>query len=259
MERFALSSTSSAAAAYAWGVPHYPELSARDYVSEGVPETQLCPKTEQMEIVRVRGDFVEAGSRSRAEVRPGEAPAPEGAFFHLGWCEGAKFTCPQGVRRRHARRRAHRHGAPGTRVRARDRRRTSGRAERRGARLGALVTSFRRSADQLLTAGQGVPCRAVRDEGAPLQEAGARPYSSDPAGRLVLELRRRRAVGAQVDRGFIDVTSSAGAAAVQRHNRELPLGDSVAVALANVYRIWGHGHLCALDGVLVALRGSPGR
>ena len=43
--------------------------------------------------------------------------------------------------------------------------------------------------------------------------------------------------------GFVDVTSSEIAAALQRHGREVPLGDSAAVALASAYRMWEQGDL----------------
>ncbi|MGH7920614.1 MAG: threonine synthase, partial [Candidatus Dormibacteraceae bacterium] len=90
VERFVFSSTGNTAAAYAWGLQRYPELSARVYVSEDVPDAQLGPATPQMEIVRVKGDYVEAGSRSRADSRPGEVG--EGGFFNLGRREGAKLA-----------------------------------------------------------------------------------------------------------------------------------------------------------------------
>lgn len=59
--------------------------------------------------------------------------------------------------------------------------------------------------------------------------------------------------------GFVDVTSSEIAAALQRHNREVPMGDSAAVALASAYRMWEQGDLRESEGVLVALTGGPGR
>ena len=59
--------------------------------------------------------------------------------------------------------------------------------------------------------------------------------------------------------GFVDVTSSEIAAALQRHSHEVPLGDSAAVALASVYRMWEQGDLRGSQGVLVALTGGPGR
>jgi len=59
--------------------------------------------------------------------------------------------------------------------------------------------------------------------------------------------------------GFVDVTSSEIAAALQRHSHEVPLGDSAAVALSSVYRLWEQGDLRGSEGVLVALTGGPGR
>jgi threonine synthase len=59
--------------------------------------------------------------------------------------------------------------------------------------------------------------------------------------------------------GFVDVTSSEIAAALQRHHHEVPLGDSAAVALSSVYRLWEQGDLRGSEGVLVALTGGPGR
>ena len=63
----------------------------------------------------------------------------------------------------------------------------------------------------------------------------------------------------QSEGGFVDVTTSEIAAALQRHSHEVPLGDSAAVALASVYRLWEQGDLRGSEGVLVALTGGPGR
>ncbi len=63
----------------------------------------------------------------------------------------------------------------------------------------------------------------------------------------------------QSDGGFVDVTTSEIAAALQRHSHEVPLGDSAAVALASVYRLSEQGDLRGSEGVLVALTGGPGR
>jgi threonine synthase len=258
VERFVFSSTGNTAAAYAWGLQRYPELSARVYVSDDVPAAQLGPPTTQMEVVRVKGDYVEAGNRSRAEVGPGEVA--EGGFFNLGRREGAKLayleafddveraggrvdTVVQAV-------------ASGLGIVAAARAAEQSVAVRRWGRAPRLFCAQQTSCSPMVKAYRAVlnGSNERRVQEAPAGLASAillgDPFSSfDYVCRASLE----------TEGGFVDVTSSEIAAALQRHSHEVPLGDSAAVALASVYRMWEQGDLQGSEGVLVALTGGPGR
>jgi threonine synthase len=258
IERFVFSSTGNTAAAYAWGLEHYPELSARVYVSEDVPDSQLGPKTAQLEIVRVKGDYVEAGNRSRAEVRPGEVS--EGGFFNLGRREGAKLayleafddvaraggridTVVQAV-------------ASGLGIVAAARASAQSTAVRRWARAPRLFCAQQTSCSPMVKAYRAV-LNGTNDRLPEKMPAGlaAAILLGDPFSSFDYVARAARESAG----GFVDVTSSEIAAALQRHAREVPLGDSAAVALASVYRMWEQGDLRESEGVLVALTGGPGR
>ena len=258
VDRFVFSSTGNTAAAYAWGLQHYPELSARVYVSEEVPDAQLGPRTDQMEIVRVKGDYVEAGHRSRAEVRPGELS--EGGFFNLGRREGAKLTYLEAFDDV-----AHAGGRIDTVVQAV----ASGLgivAASRAVEQSSAVRGWSKG-PRLFCAQQTSCSPMVKAYRALLSGSGERlpeelpsglaaaillgdPFSSfDYVARVV-----RESTG-----GFVDVTSSEIAAALQRHNHEVPMGDAAAVALSSAYRLWEQGDLRGSQGVLVVLTGGPGR
>lgn len=258
IERFVFSSTGNTAAAYAWGLQHYPELSARVYVSEDVPAGQLGDPTPQMEIVRVQGDYVEAGNRSRAELRPGEAS--EGGFFNLGRREGAKLAYLEAFDDV-----ARAGGRIDTVVQAV----ASGLgivAAARASEQSAAVRSWGRG-PRLFCAQQTSCSPMVKAYRAALNGTNDRITETMPAGLAAAILlgdpfssfdyvaRAAR----ESEGGFVDVTSSEIAAALQRHRREVPLGDSAAVALASVYRMWEQGDLRESEGVLVALTGGPGR
>ncbi len=258
VERFVLSSTGNTAAAYAWGLQYYPELAARVYVSEDVPDSQLGPKTDQMEVVRVEGDYVEAGNRSRAEIRPGEVS--EGGFFNLGRREGAKLAYLEAFDDV-----ARAGGRIDTVVQAV----ASGLgivAAARAAEQSAAVREWGRG-PRLFCAQQTSCSPMVKAYRAVLNGTGERLPEKLPSGLAAAILlgdpfssfdyvarAARESTG-----GFVDVTSSEIAAALQRHNREVPMGDSAAVALASVYRMWEQGDLRESEGVLVALTGGPGR
>jgi threonine synthase len=258
VERFVFSSTGNTAAAYAWGLQYYPELSARVYVSDDVPTSQLGPPTPALEIVRVDGDYVTAGNRSRAEVEPGETS--EGGFFNLGRREGAKLayleafddvarmggridTVVQAV-------------ASGLGIVAAARAAEQSSAARAWERPPRLFCAQQTSCSPMVRAYRAV-LNGTNDrlpETLPEGLASAillgDPFSSfDYVARVVR----------QSDGGFVDVTSSEIAAALQRHSHEVPLGDSAAVALASVYRMWEQGDLRGSEGVLVVLTGGPGR
>ncbi|MGH8988448.1 MAG: threonine synthase [Acidimicrobiales bacterium] len=258
VERFVLSSTGNTAAAYAWGLQHYPELSCRVYVSEDVPDAQLGPQTDQMEVVRVKGDYVEAGHRSRAELRPGEAS--EGGFFNLGRREGAKLAYLEAFDEV-----ARAGGRVDTVVQAV----ASGLGIVAAARAVEQSTAVREWGDgpRLFCAQQTSCSPMVKAYRAQLSGTGERLPEKLPSGLAAAILlgdpfssfdyvarAARESTG-----GFVDVTSSEIAAALQRHNREVPMGDSAAVALASVYRLWEQGDLRESAGVLVALTGGPGR
>ncbi len=258
VERFVFSSTGNTAAAYAWGLQSYPELSARVYVSNDVPTAQLGIPTPALEIVRVEGDYVTAGKRSRSEVQPGESP--EGGFFNLGRREGAKLlyleayddvermggridTIVQAVA-----------SGLGIVAAARAAEQSSAvRAWGRGPRLfcaqqtscSPMVRAYRASLN-----GSDVRLPETLPEGLASAILLGDPFSS--FDYVAKEVRHS-------DGGFVDVTSSEIAAALQRHSHEVPLGDSAAVALASVYRLWEQGDLRGSEGVLVALTGGPGR
>lgn len=258
VERFVFSSTGNTAAAYAWGLERYPELSARVYVSEDVPDAQLGPATAQMEIVRVKGDYVEAGTRSRADIRPGEVG--EGGFFNLGRREGAKLAYLEAFDD----------------------------VARAGGRIDTVVQAVASGLGIVAAARAVEQSVAVRGWGGGPRLFCAQQTSCSPmvkAWRAVLNGTNERAtvemptgiaeaillgdpfssfdyVASAVrdsGGGFVDVTSSEIAAALQRHAREVPLGDAAAVALASVYRMWEQGDLQGSEGVLVALTGGPGR
>lgn len=258
VERFVFSSTGNTAAAYAWGLQHYPELSARVYVSKGVPATQLGPPTPALEIVRVDGDYVAAGNRSRAEVAPGETP--EGGFFNLGRREGAKLayleafddvermggrvdTVVQAV-------------ASGLGIVAAARAAEQSSAVRTWGRAPRLFCAQQTSCSPMVKAYRAVlnGSEARLPELLPEGLAGA-ILLGDPFSSFDYVARAVR----QSDGNFVDVTSSEIAAALQRHSHEVPLGDSAAVALASVYRMWEQGDLRESEGVLVVLTGGPGR
>jgi threonine synthase len=258
IERFVFSSTGNTAAAYAWGLQRYPELSARVYVSEDVPSSQLGDPTPQMEIVRVQGDYVEAGNRSRSELQPGEAP--EGGFFNLGRREGAKLAYLEAFDDV-----ARAGGRVDTVVQAV----ASGLgivAAARASEQSAAVRSWGRG-PRLFCAQQTSCSPMVKAYRAALNGSNDRVTETMPAGLAAAILlgdpfssfdyvaRAAR----ESDGGFVDVTSSEIAAALQRHRHEVPLGDSAAVALASVYRMWEQGDLRGSEGVLVALTGGPGR
>ncbi len=258
IERFVFSSTGNTAAAYAWGLQRYPELSARVYVSEDVPASQLGDPTPQMEIVRVQGDYVEAGNRSRSELQPDEAP--EGGFFNLGRREGAKLAYLEAFDDV-----ARAGGRVDTVVQAV----ASGLgivAAARASEQSAAVRSWGRG-PRLFCAQQTSCSPMVKAYRAALNGSNDRVTETMPAGLAAAILlgdpfssfdyvaRAAR----ESDGGFVDVTSSEIAAALQRHRHEVPLGDSAAVALASVYRMWEQGDLRGSEGVLVALTGGPGR
>ena len=258
IERFVFSSTGNTAAAYAWGLQRYPELSARVYVSEDVPAAQLGTPTPQMEVVRVRGDYVEAGNRSRAEIRPGEVS--EGGFFNLGRREGAKLAYLE---------------AFDDVARAGGRIDTVVQAVASGLGIVAASRAVEQSAaarawgsgPRMFCAQQTSCSPMVKAYRAVLNGTFDRQVEETPAGLAAAILlgdpftsfdyvarAARESHG-----GFVDVTSSEIAAALQRHSHEVPLGDSAAVALASVYRMWEQGDLRGSEGVLVALTGGPGR
>lgn len=258
VERFVFSSTGNTAAAYAWGLQFYPELSARVFVSEDVPDSQLGTPTPQMEVVRVKGDYVEAGRRSREEVRPGESP--EGGFFNLGRREGAKLAYLEAFDDVHQ---------AGGRID------TVVQAVASGLGIVAAARAVEQSAavkawgngPRLYCAQQTSCSPMVKAYRAWLNGTNERVTEDTPAGLAAAILlgdpfssfdyvakAARESHG-----GFVDVTSSEIAAALQRHRHEVPLGDSAAVALASVYRLWEQGDLRGSEGVLVALTGGAGR
>jgi threonine synthase len=258
VERFVFSSTGNTAAAYAWGLQYYPELTARCYVSVDVPTSQLGPVTPALEIVRVEGDYVAAGNRSRAEVEPGETP--EGGFFNLGRREGAKLAYLEAFD---------------------DVERMGGRIDTvvQAVASGLGIVAAARAVEQS-TAAQGwgrgprlfcaqqTSCSPmVRAYRSMLNGTNERLTEAVPEGLASAILLGdpfssfdyvARAVR-QSDGGFVDVTTSEIAAALQRHSHEVPLGDSAAVALASVYRLSEQGDLRGSEGVLVALTGGAGR
>ncbi len=258
VEKFVFSSTGNTAAAYAWGLQHYPELSSRVFVSEDVGETKLGPPTSRMEVVRVKGDYVEAQKQAKVQTRPDEVP--EGGFLNLGRREGAKLayleafddvaradgrvdTVVQAV-------------ASGLGIVAAARAVAQSSAVRGWGKGPRLFCAQQTSCAPMVKAYRalqaGTNDRAVETAPEGLAEAIllGDPFTSfDYVARAVTESGG----------GFVDVTSSEIAAALQRHSREVPLGDAAAVALASVYRLWEQGDLRGSDGVLVALTGGPGR
>jgi threonine synthase len=258
VERFVFSSTGNTAAAYAWGLGFYPEMSARVYVAEEVPASQLGEPTPQMEIVRVTGDYVEAQKVSRAELAPGEVS--EGGFLNLGRREGAKLAYLEAfddVER------------AGGRIDTVVQAVASGLGIVAAARASEQSSAVRAwgSAPRLFCAQQTSCSPMVKAYRAVLNGSNERKIQAMPAGLANAILlgdpfasfdyvcREALATGG----GFVDVTSSEIAAALQRHRSEVPLGDSAAVALASVYRMWEQGDLQDSEGVLVALTGGPGR
>ena len=258
IERFVFSSTGNTAAAYAWGLQHYPELSARVFVSEEVPESQLGPKTDRMEVVRVKGDYVEAQKRSRTELRADEVS--EGGFFNLGRREGAKLTYLEAFDDV-----ARAGGRIDTVIQAV----ASGLGIVAAARASAQSTAVRRwgHAPRLFCAQQTSCSPMVKAYRAVMSGTNDREVVEMPTGLAEAILLGdpfasfdyvARAVRESAG-GFVDVTSSEIAAALQHHAREVPLGDAAAVALASVYRLWEQGDLRESEGVLVVLTGGPGR
>lgn len=258
VEKFVFSSTGNTAAAYAWGLQHYPELSSRVFVSDEVPESQLGPKTSRMEIVRIAGDYVEAQKRAKAETRPDEVS--EGGFFNLGRREGAKLAYLEAFDDV-----ARAGGRVDTVVQAV----ASGLgivAAARAVGQSAAVRSWGKG-PRLFCAQQTSCSPMVKAYRAFLAGSDVREIEPDPAGLAEAILLGdpftsfdyvARAVK-DSDGGFVDVTSSEIAAALQRHSREVPLGDAAAVALSSAYRLWEQGDLRGSEGVLVALTGGPGR
>ncbi|MGH8981897.1 MAG: threonine synthase [Acidimicrobiales bacterium] len=258
VEKFVFSSTGNTAAAYAWGLERYPELSARVFVSEDVAVTKLGPENRRMEIVRVRGDYVEAQKQAKAATRPDEVS--EGGFFNLGRREGAKLAYLEAFDDV-----ARAGGQVDTVVQAV----ASGLGIVAAARAVAQSSAVTRMgkgprlfcAQQTSCAPMVKAYRALENgsndrlvEAAPEGLAEAillgDPFTSfDYVARVVKDS----------DGNFVDVTSSEIAAALQRHSREVPLGDAAAVALSSVYRLWEQGDLRGSEGVLVALTGGPGR
>ncbi|MDA8355237.1 MAG: pyridoxal-phosphate dependent enzyme [Actinomycetota bacterium] len=258
VERFVLSSTGNTAAAYAWGLQFYPELSARAFVSADVPASRLGPPNPALEIVRVDGDYVMAGQRSRAELEPGEVS--EGGFFNLGRREGAKLAYLEAFDEV---------DRMGGRVDTVVQAVASGLgmvAAARAAEQSAAVARWGRTprlfcAQQTSCAPMVRAWRSVESGGnARLTEPDPDGLASaillgDPFSSFDYVARAVRSSGG----GFVDVTSSEIAAALTRHSHEVPLGDSAAVALSSVYRLWEQGDLKGSEGVLVALTGGPGR
>ncbi|MGH9109834.1 MAG: threonine synthase [Acidimicrobiales bacterium] len=258
VERFVFSSTGNTAAAYSWGLRSYPELSARVYLAEDVPEAQLGPPNPAMEVVRVPGDYVAAGQRSRQEVGPGETP--EGGFFNLGRREGAKLAYLEAFDD------VDRDGgevdvvvqavASGLGIVAAARAAEQSAAVRRWGRRPRLFCAQQTSCSPMVKAYRAVlggsddRLPEVMPEGLASAILLGDPFSS---------FDYVAAAARESDGGFVDVTSSEIAAALQRHSREVPLGDSAAVALASVYRLWEQGDLRGAAGVLVTLTGGPGR
>ena len=258
VERFVFSSTGNTAAAYAWGLQYYPELSARCYVSVDVSEKVLGIPCPRLEILRVDGDYVAAGNRSKAEVLPGETP--EGGFFNLGRREGAKLayleafddvermggridTVVQAV-------------ASGLGIVAAARAVEQSQATKAWGHGPRLFCAQQTSCSPMVKAYRSVLNGANDRIAEPLPEGLATAILlGDPFVSFDYVARAAR----QSDGGFVDVTTSEIAAALQRHSHEVPLGDSAAVALASVYRLWEQGDLRGSEGVLVALTGGPGR
>ncbi len=258
VERFVFSSTGNTAAAYAWGLQFYPELSARVYVSESVEVTQLGPETSQMEIIRVPGDYVAAQKAAKEGMLPGEAN--EGGFFSLGRREGAKLTYLE--------------------------------AFDDIARMGGVCDTVVQSVASglgIVAAGRAAEqSRAVRNWGAIPRMFCAQQTTCSPMVRAYHALengRNERVVeiaptglaaaillgdpfasfdyvakeSLSTKGGFVDVTSAEITQALAHHGHEVPLGSSAAVALASVYRLAEQGDLRGSKGVLVNLTGGPGR
>jgi threonine synthase len=258
VERFVFSSTGNTAAAYAWGLQFYPELSARAFVSADVPDRQLGPQTPALEIVRVNGDYVLAGKQSRAEILPGETS--EGGFFNLGRREGAKLayleafddvdrmggvvdTVVQAV-------------ASGLGIVAAERAVEQSASVREWDRGPRLFCAQQTSCSPMVRAWRSRQNGGDERLPEPSPEGLATAILlGDPFVSFDYVANSVQASGG----GFVDVTSSEIAAALQRHNHEVPLGDSAAVALSSVYRLWEQGDLRGSEGVLVMLTGGPGR
>lgn len=258
VERFVFSSTGNTAAAYAWGLQFYPELSARVYLSDEVPDSQLGPPNPAMEVVRVQGDYVAAGNRSRAEVGPGETP--EGGFFNLGRREGAKLAYLEAFDD------VARGGgqvdivvqavASGLGIVAAARAAEQSAAVRRWGRAPRLYCAQQTSCSPMVKAWrEALNGSNLRRVEAMPEGLAAAILLGDPFSSFDYVAKAAR----DSEGGFVDVTSSEIAAALQRHSHEVPLGDSAAVALASVYRMWEQGDLRGSQGVLVALTGGPGR
>lgn len=258
VRRFVFSSTGNTAAAYAWGLQWYPELSARAYVSSAVPASQLGPPVGNLQIVRVDGDYVEAGRRSRAEMGPDEVH--EDGFFNLGRREGAKLAYLEAFAQL---------DAMGHRVD------TVVQAVASGI---GIVAAARAAEQSLAVASWGHPPRLVCVQqcscapmvrayqaelaGGEHRHAVASPYGlaasillGDPfASYDYVAHEVRRSQGA-----FVDVSSSEIADVLRRHARQVPIGESAAVGLAGAYRLWEQGALQGSPGVLVLLTGGPRR
>ena len=118
-----------------------------------------------------------------------------------------------------------------------------------------------RPADQLLPDGEGLPVGLLNggsDDRLPELLPGGLAGAillGDPFASFDYVARAVR----QSDGGFVDVTSSEIAAALQRHSHEVPLGDSAAVALASVYRMWEQGDLRESEGCPGGADRGPGR
>jgi threonine synthase len=258
LDRFVFSSTGNTAAAYAWGLQFYPELHSRVFVSNDVPLHRLGPPTPQMEIVRVDGDYVEAGRRSRTELLPGESP--EGGFFNLGRREGAKLAYLEAFD---------------------DVERMGGRVDTvvQAVASGLGIVAAARAVEQSasvrgwgrtprLFCAQQTSCapmvKAWRSQKMGGNDRVVEPVPEGLAAAILLAdpFVSFDYVAREVDKsggGFIDVTSSEIAAALGRHSHEVPLGDASAVALSSVYRMWEQGELRGSEGCLVVLTGGAGR
>lgn len=258
IDRFVFSSTGNTAAAYAWGLQFYPEISSRVFVSRDVSEAQLGSDTAHMEIIRVDGDYVAAQKAARDSMQPGEVN--EGGFFSLGRREGAKLTYLEAFDE----------------------------IARAGGTCDIVIQSVA-SGLGIVAAGRAAEqSRAVRSWGAPPRMFCAQQTSCSPmvrAYRALVNGREERIIQenpkgmasaillgdpfnsfdyvAKESRttggGFVDVTIAEITTALARHSHEVPLGASAAVALASAYRLSEQGDLRGSKGVLVTLTGGPGR
>lgn len=258
VERFVFSSTGNTAAAYAHGLAAYPELSGRVFVSEDVPADVLGPPNPHLEVVRVRGDYVEAGRRSRRDIRPDEVP--EGGFFNLGRREGAKLAYLEAYDDV---------AAQGGRVDTVVQAVASGLGIVAAARAGSqspAVRSWGRM-PRLFCAQQASCSPMVKAYRSMLLGIHERRPETDPSGVASAILLGDPFAGfdfvvkavVESGGGFVDVSAAEIRAALEAHCGQVPLGMSAAVALASAYRMYEQGKLEGSEGVLVVLTGGPGR